>query len=290
MRGLRTLVSALCILAGVLLVVAGAVSSIVVRAVEDGDAVRALAERAMDSDAVRSQVAAQVTEQALDALADAGVALDGPLIESAIGGALESAVESEGFRDALLEEADAAHEQFAAALTDPDRESAPLVLNVDVSGAVNARIDDIPVIGDVVPDTAVPPVAVEVLSADRFDAVRAAYGPVAWLAAWGVWSGLAVLGVGALVSHRRRWFPAKALLALAVACLIVAGVITVLGPETILRLVPGAVDGAYGSLWRDALTEEAAPVIVERSLWAAAGAFVAALLAAALAAAWGRRR
>ncbi|WP_084103379.1 hypothetical protein [Demequina sp. NBRC 110056] len=291
MRGLRTLLSALCILAGTLLIAGWAVSSVVVRAVEDGTALRGITEHAMDSAAVRSEVAAQVTAQVLDALADAGITVGGTLIEQAVEGALDSAVASPAFRDAVLDEADAAHAQFADALADPARESAPLVLDVDVSGAVNARIDDIPAVGGAIPDVDVPLVGIEVMDAATFDSAREGYARVAWVAAWGLWVGLGLLALGIVVSHRRRWFVAKVLVLLGVICLAVGAAIALLGPETVATLVPGGRDGALGSLWHDVLADEAAPVVMERSFWIAGAALVGAAIAGLVASmAGGRRR
>jgi len=287
----RTLVSAVCILLGAALIASWAVSSVLVRAVEDGTALRGIAERALDSSQVREAIAAEATDRALGAIADAGAGAAGPLIDGAIETAMRRAVDSPQFAEAALNAVDDAHAQFAAALTDSLREPAPLVIEVDVSDTINGRIDDLPAVGEAIPDVSVPPVRVEVLDAATFETTRAAYSRVEWAAAWGLWAGIGALTVGIVVSARRRWFVAKTLLAVGVISLGFGAAIAVFGPETIVRFVPGGGEGAWATLWRDVLTEEAAPVVTTRALWLGAAALAGAAIAAAVAAlAGGRRR
>ncbi|MFV0634883.1 hypothetical protein [Demequina sp.] len=290
MSVLRTLISALCIVGGAVLIAAWAVSSVIVGAVEDGTAVRGMAERALDNPAVRSVMATQITDQTLAALADQGIDIDQQLVRSAIESSLEAAIGTEVFRTAVLAEVDDAHEQFAAALTDSLRAPAPLVLSVDVSDAVNARIDEVGAVGSAIPDVTVPAVDVEVMSADKFETTRDAYGEVEWAQQWGLWAGLALLVVGILVSQRKRWFLAKVFFAVAVICLLFGGMIGLLGPETIVTFIPGGSDGPGATLWRDVLTEEAAPLVMERALWTAGVAFVAAIVVTLVGSILGGRR
>ncbi|WP_297082890.1 hypothetical protein [uncultured Demequina sp.] len=290
MTGLRTVVSAICIIVGAFLVAAWAVSSVVVNAVEDGTALRGIAERALDTPAVRAAIASDATDRALGAIADAGAGAVVPLVEGAIATGIDAAVDSPGFKEAALDAVDDAHAQFTEALTDALREPAPLVIEVDVSDAINARIDDLPAVGEVIPEVTVPPVAVEALDAETFETTRSAYARIAWTAAWGLWCGIASLTIGILVSARRRWFVPKVLLALGVISLAFGAAIAVLGPETITRFVPGGDDGALSTLWRDVLTEEAAPVVMRRATWLGAAALAGAAVAAAFAALTGRTR
>ena len=290
MNLLRTLISALCIVAGAALIAAWAVSSVIVTAVEDGTALRGIAEHALDSSEVRTAVAAQITDEAISALGADGLPLDEPALESTVGTALEAIASTPAFREAVLDEVDDAHEQFADELTDSLREPAPLVIEVDVSAAVNRRIDELGTMGSLVPDLALPPASFEALSADTFERTRDAYTRIEWAANWGLWTGLALLVVGVLVSQRKRWFLAKVLVLLGFICLAVGGSIALLGPETITTFVPGGPEGTLGTLWTEVLTEEAAPVVMERSLWIAGGAFVAALVVTLLGAILGGRR
>ena len=287
---LRTLLSALCVLGGAVLIASWAVSSVVVDAVEDGTALRGITERALDSSAVRAVIAERMTDQAIAGLADAGIDANGALVRSALESSIEAAVGTEAFRESVQNEVEGAHGQVAEQLTDSLREPAPLVLQVDVSDTINDRIDEVPGVGGAIPDVAVTPVSVEVLDADTFETARDTYRQVEWAAQWGLWAGLALLVVGILVSYRRRWFLAKVLFALGVISLLFGGAIALLGPDTIVTFIPGGSEGSLATVWRDILTEEAAPLVMERSLWVAGLSFVAALVALLLGVLLGGRR
>ncbi|WP_203657183.1 hypothetical protein [Demequina activiva] len=287
---LRTVVSALCVLAGAFLIASWAVSSVVVTSVEDGTALRGITERALESPAVRSLVAERMTDRAVAAFADAGVDANGPVVRTALESGIAAAVGTEAFKTSVLSEVEAAHGQFSEQLTDSLREPAPLVLDVDVSDTINARLDEIPVVGEAIPDVSVSTVSVEVLSAGTFEVTRDTYRQIEWAAQWGLWAGIALLLVGILVSQRRRWFVAKLLLALGLICLLFGGAIALLGPDTIITFIPGGTDGPLSTIWRDIITEETAPLVMERSLWVAGFAFAGALVAMLLGAMLGGRR
>ena len=76
MRLLRTLASAVLILAGATLIALWAVGGVVVRAVEDGSAVHGIAATALDDPLIRAAMAEETTAQAVEALADAGLDLE----------------------------------------------------------------------------------------------------------------------------------------------------------------------------------------------------------------------
>ncbi|WP_084078107.1 hypothetical protein [Demequina sp. NBRC 110057] len=279
MRALRTLFSAACILAGALLIVAWGVSTVAVRTVEDGTALSGAARAAFSVPSVVDAISSQVQDDAVGALEDRGVSLGGLGLEDDVRGIVDSAVRSPAFEDAVVVAADDAQAQFSAALTEADRASAPLVLSVDVSDVVNARVDDLPVAGTAVPDLSLPPVQIEAIGAETMDDVRTTYGWMECAAQWGLWAGIALLVTGILVSHRRRWFVGKALLAVGVLSLGFGLVVRFVEPDAILAFLPGGADGALGTLWADVLTDEAGPRIASRAIWLGAIALAAACVA-----------
>jgi hypothetical protein len=287
---LRTLVSALCILAGAALIASWAVSSVIVDAVEDGTAMRGVTERALETAPVQALIAEQVADQALAALAAQGVDANGPVVRESVERAAAAAVATDAFQSALLTEVENARGEIAAQLTDSLREPAPLVLVVDVSDAVNARIDEVGAIGAEIPDVAIAPVTVQVLAEEKFETTRTTYERIEWAAQWGLWAGIALLVLGIFVSQRRRWFVAKVLFALGVICVAFGGAIALLGPDTITTFIPGGVDGPLSTLWRDVMTVETAPLVMERALWLGAAALIGAVVFVLLGAVFGGRR
>lgn len=287
---LRTVMSALCIIAGAFLIASWAVSSVIVDAVEDGTALRGITERALDSPEVRAALAEHMTDRAVGSLSESGFDASLPLVRGAVESGFEAVVSTDAFRDSVLAEVDDAHGQFAEQLTDSLQEPAPLVLEVDVSDTVNARLDEVPGVGTSLPEVTVAPISVEVLSAGTFTTVRDTYQQIEWASTWGLWVGIGLLIAGLLVSQRRRWFVAKVLLAVGVICLLLGGAIALLGPETIVTFIPGGTEGPLSTIWRDILTEETAPLVMTRSLWVAGFAFAGALLATVLGAMLGGRR
>ncbi|GMA34059.1 hypothetical protein [Demequina litorisediminis] len=266
MRALRTLISALCILAGALLIVAWGVSTAAVRAVEDGTALSGVARTAFSVPAAVDALSRQVQDDAVANLDSRGIDVAALGVEDDLRGAVDSAVRSPAFEDAIVDAADAAQTDFSAALMDPEREAAPLTLSVDASGIVNARIADLPGVGAAAPSLSLPPVQVEALSAESFENVRTTYEWMERAADWALWAGLALLALGILVSHRRRWFVAKALFAIGTIAVAFGLIVAFVDRDAILAFLPGGVDGTASSLWAQTFTDDAAPGIARNAV------------------------
>ncbi|WP_062385656.1 hypothetical protein [Demequina iriomotensis] len=264
MRGLRTVAAAFLIVLGASLIALWAVSGVVVRAVEDGTVVHGIAQRALDDDAVSARIARAVADGALEALADAGVDLERLGLDGAVRGLLEDEASTDDFHAAVLAQIDGARAQFEAEVTAEDRASAPLLIDVDVSDYVNGRIDDVPVVGERAPDVVVAPIPVRVMSADAFDTVRTGYRYAQLAQSWGLVAGIACIVVGLVVTHRTRWFVAKAGLAVGV----IAGGLWLLlqwwGVEGFARALPGGADGSAGAALLEIVTDETMAVLEAR--------------------------
>lgn len=290
MSAIRTLISAVSLVAAAVLIAGWALAQAIVGLVEDGTAARTMTERAVNSPAVMSAVSDDLSERTAQALADRGLNLTALGVQGHLSQVISTAVNSDLFKTTLLGEVSNAHAQFTEQLSATARQPAPLTLSVDLSQSVNNRMSELGVPAAVLPELDLPPVSIEVMDAERFEQARAAYSTVLWFQSVGLWLGLAAIAVGFLMSHRRRWFFAKALFGVGLIALGVGGVFTLLGPETIATFLPGGEDGTWAVLWRDVVGVETADTVVERSLVVGGIAMVAALVATGVGASLADRR
>lgn len=289
MSQLRTLLSALSIVLGAVLIAAWAGAQAVVALVENGTAARAATENALESPELMNALTDELGERAEVALREQGIDLALLGLQGPVNQLIASAVDSEVFRSALLAQVDHAHEQFSAQLTDTDRPPSDLSISVDVSGSINAQLNDLGGLVALVPDLDVPAVSVTVMEADRFERARDAYRGLQWVQTWSGWLGIATLGFGFLVSARRRWFAAKALAAVAVIAWGSVASLTVMGPDALARSLPGGDSGVWAGIWRDVVGSQTVDTLVGQAVLVGAVATIAALIALALGVALGRR-
>lgn len=286
MMVVRTIVSAITIVLGALLIVTWAASNAAVDVVEDGSAMVNVTLVALDSPAALGGVSEELGNAAVDALSGAPIDIGAFGIEGAIRDQVSELVASEAFVDEVERQLRESQQQFADALTDDDREPGPLVIMMDASPLVNARVNEIPVVGSLVPELTLAPIPVEVWSAESAESARTAYGMTDFAATWFLWIGLALIGVGALISGRRRWFLAKTLLAIGVLSLGVWALLTYATPETIVGWFAGDSDDAVESIVVQAFAAELAPSIARRMMWwgvtALVGSAISALVAASI--------
>lgn len=263
---LRTVFSACAIVLGAVLIATWALSQAAVRAVEDGTAVVAVTSAALDSPAVLVSVEDALSGVVVDAIADSGVDVEALGLDGAIREQMRAVVQSDAFSTEVERQVALSQEEMAAALTDDERPSGPLVLDIDVSPLVNERIDDVAVVGTLVPDLDLAPVPVVVASADVVDDARTAFGWMEFAATWFLWIGVALVVFGFVVSARKRWFLAKTLLAVGVIMLGVWAVLTTVTPEAIVGWMPGAGDGEAVTIVFQTLSAESMPTVAQR-MW-----------------------
>lgn len=282
MKTLRTLLSALFILAGATLVVAWLLSWMAINLIEDGAATESVVVVALESPAVVDRIGTEVKDQAFDALADRGIDLDVWGVGDAAADSLTSLAQTDEFRDAVLDQVQTAREQLHDELTDPDRPRAPFDIAIDASELINDRIDELTGAVVDVPSLSVAPVRIEVVSADTFEKVRTGYARVEFAKKYFLWAGLAFIVLGLLVSTRKRFVIAKFLAAVGVFCLIAYAALTLVGPAGLSGWLPDGGDESWGTVFADLIAEDALPAITGRLLLASglalAGAAVATLL------------
>mgnify|MGYP000336108043 CR=1 FL=1 len=280
---MRTLVSALSIVAGALMIVGWLIATPVVSIIEDGSLATSVTERFFDDDALLGQASDAVAERAVEALAERG--LSGGAVESGVGLAVDALAQSDAFAAVVIAAVDSQREEIAAQLTDPDREPAALTVAVDLSGAVNDTIDDVPVVGSAAPDVALAPIEIQLADADRTEQLRTGYRVASWLQQWGLWAGLALLVLGLLVSKRKKWLIPKFAGALAVACLAVAAIYYLDLAVPLAEAMPGPVQ----SLVAGAIADETADQVQWNALMLGAGAAVVAVVSTLIVRALHRR-
>ena len=272
MTWIRTLVSALIVLVAASLFSLWAVSAVAVRALEDGTAIHGIAEEALADPEAVAALGEAVADDTLASLERRGIDTERLGLELALRTLISQAVASDVFHDALLDQVDASHEQFARQLSEVLTTPAPLTLAIDVSDYLNGLIDTIPVIGIQVPSIQLDPIEVEALDAATFDEVKGAYQVLTIAQDWALWVAFGTVVVGMFVTGRLRWFIAKVGAATAA---IAGGLYLALhfwGVDSVIALIPGGSEGAVSRLVTEVLTEAAVPDVelrlLELSAWA----------------------
>lgn len=282
MKALRTLVSALCILAGATLVVLWLLSWMAINLIEDGTATESVVVVALESPAVVDKIGTEVKDQAFDALADRGIDLDVWGVGDLAADSFTSLAQTDEFRDAVIAQIQTAREQLHDELTDPDRPRAPFDVAINASDLINDRIDQLTGAVVDVPTLSVAPVRIEVVSADTFEQVRTGYARVEFAKKYFLWAGLAFIVIGLLVSTRRRFVIAKFLAAVGVFSLVAYAVLVWVGPAGLSGWIPDGGDESWGKVFADLIAEDALPSVTGKLLLASgvalAGAAVATLL------------
>ena len=116
--------------------------------------------------------------------------------------AIANVLQSDRLNEAVTQSVSKVEEQLTDELTDPNRASGPFVVTIDLSDRVNARIDQIPVVGGLLPSVTVPPIERELIDAQTFDSLRQVYSGLNLVATWGLVAGLLLLVAGFFVAPR----------------------------------------------------------------------------------------
>jgi len=206
-------------------------------AVEDSTVIEDATAEAITTGPAREALVDGGSDLALGALADAGVNTNVPGLETLVRQLVERIAHSETFVSVVHAQAASIRQQIVVQLN-ADGEG-PITVMLNFSEPVNAKLGDIPVVGSALPTIAVPAVPVEVMDADTADTARTLWTWLHFAAQWFGWMGLALLVVGYLVSFRKRWFLAKAFLALGVVSGLIWLVATLMDPRELANLVPG---------------------------------------------------
>jgi hypothetical protein len=166
---------------------------------------------------------------------------------------------SDDFRQTVLGQVDAASEQLREELGSPDRPRGPFTVSIDVSSTVNKQLGEIPVLGSQIPNVAVAPVQLEVVSADSFNKARAAYSRLEFAKRYFLWIGGALILMSLAISTRRSYVIAKFLIAVGAMALALVAILTIATPERLASGLPGGDQGTWGLLAIQAFSDAALP-------------------------------
>ncbi len=282
MKALRTFISAIAILAGAALVVAWGAAWLLLTAVDDGVVARTAARAALATPAVTAHIGDEVMSRATDTLSRLGIDLKALGADDAVRTALSEWIQSNEFKQVVLQQVDAAREKLREELASPDRPPGPFTISIDVSADVNRRLAEVPVVGSKIPTVNVAPVDVEVVSADSFAKARTAYSRLEYAKSHFLWFGAALIALGLLVSTRRRYVIAKFLIAVGAMALAVVVITSIVTPDRIASLLPGGDQGTWGHLVVQAFSDAALPGIRKTVTLVGAAALVAGALMATI--------
>jgi len=263
MRALRVVGSAFLVLLGTMVIIGWGLSVKSVRAIEEGTATDALVAQVLESPETASLVADQL-QAAIREQIDQDLVLAGlDLFESQIHDLLVTAVGSDLVTGTVSTGADRLSNRLLEEVSDGDREPAAFAISVDVGERVNARIDEVPVVGPLVPELDLPAYEVEIIDAQTFEDIRAAYGALTFAATWFVWLGLLLIAGGIALAPTWRWFAPRALVGAGVLGLAIAFALGSMGPPTIASFMPGGREGGAGVLVEDVIATTALGPIVD---------------------------
>jgi len=282
MKGLRTVVSAIAILAGAAFVVAWGGAWLLLAAVDDGVVARTMARTALATPSVSATIADEMMTRTTYSLSSHGIDLKALGAEAAVRTALAEWTKSEDFRQTVLDQVDAAREKLREDLASPDRPQGPFTISIDISGTVNKQLGEVPVIGSRIPTVAVAPVQVEVVSADSFTKARSAYSRLEFANRYFLWIGGAFVALALAVSARRSYVIAKFLMAVGAMALVLVAVVTILTPGRLASFMPGGDQGTWGRIAFQAFSDAALPGMRQTVAIVGAAAIVAGALMATI--------
>jgi len=258
-RAFRTFVSAIAILAGAALVVAWCAAWLLLTAVDDGVVARTMARAALSTPAVTARIGDEIMARTTESLAGVGVDLRAIGAEGDVRTALDEWTRSEDFKQIVLDQVDALHDQVSEELGSQDRSQAAFIVTINVSTTVNKQLKDVQVVGAQIPNVSLAPIDIEVVSADGFNKARTAYVRLEFAKRYFLWIGAASIAVSLAVSTRRRYVIPKFLIAVGALALGLVVIATFATPESLANFLPGGDQGTWGRLAIEAFRDATLP-------------------------------
>ena len=278
MKIFRGFLGVVCLILGLIALALWGASELVVKTVETGSVVTGIAQKVVEQPAVQSAITQKTQAYVTASLSNAGVDVASLGLQGTVDDAVAAAVASPAFQASLTSAVDGARADFAKQLTSPDYAGQPLVVNLDVSAAVNQTIASIPVVGTLVPALTLQPLPVEVAGANEFGKVRSGYSVIHFLRNWAGWIALALIVAGIALMPRKRWLLPLALLfaGLGAGALWVA--VRVLTVDRIAGRLPGGRDGDLGGALERFAHQESLDRFSHRLFLVAAACLIGAVL------------
>ncbi|HEX7589825.1 MAG TPA: hypothetical protein VF362_02485, partial [Demequinaceae bacterium] len=280
MRIFRGFLAVVCFVLGLVSLAVWAASTFMVRAVEDGTMVTAVAQKVVQQPWVTNLITEQAQSVVKAKLAANGIDLASVGLQGTLDDAIAAAIDSDAFRAMLRDSVDGARADLARQLTDPAAEGQPLVLQIDVGATINRTIAEVPLVGSFMPTVAFDPVPVPVADAREFDQLRRDYRWIHRGATWAGWVALLFIAAGIALTPRKRWLLPLALLFAGLGGGALWAALRLFSVDRIVGALPA--DGLGGHL-RDAIVQYAPQHTIERFgnrvLLASAACLIAALVA-----------
>ncbi|MFV0634882.1 hypothetical protein [Demequina sp.] len=263
MRALRVIGSAFLVLLGSMLMVVWALSVKTVHSIEDGTAADQLATRVLEAPETANLIADQVQAALVEQVEGRVGNLALVLLDAQIHGLIVDVVGSDFVTEAALSGANRVQNRLLDEVSDPDREMAPFTLSIDVGQRINSRLDEIPVVGALVPELDIPVFSADVIDAQTFEDVRTGFSALKFAATWFVWLGLVSIAGGIALAPRWRRFLPRALIGAGTLGVAISFALGSIGPRTLASFMPGGRDGGAGILVEDVVATTALQPIVD---------------------------
>jgi hypothetical protein len=232
-----------------------------VEAIEDGTAGDRLVQEVLASEAVAETVSQGIQTSLEQQFEGQPLGTVLTLLDSQVNDLLNAVLTNETVSDLIYAGTDRLTNRLFEEMTDPDRAVAPFALSLDPSARINERIDEIPLVGPLVPDVQVRSIDIELIPAETFEDVRAAFFAMKFVGSWFLWFGLALMAGGLWASPVRARFGPRALLVIGLVVASLGLAIQLVGPNVAARFVPGGPDGGLGTLVNTVLSDSALPPV-----------------------------
>src|SRR6478735_523910 len=167
------------------LMVSWSVAGKAVAGIEDGSAVTKLTQKMLDDPDFADAAAGRITDRLVEQTEGRFIGRVVVAFEPELQRAIANVLSSDRVEEAVTTGLEKLEGRLTEEITEPNRPSGPLVISVDLSDRVNARIDQIPVVGTFIPEVTVPPIERELIDATTFDQVRQVYSGLKLVAGWG---------------------------------------------------------------------------------------------------------
>ena len=280
MKILRIVGAAFLVLFGALLIVSWSVAGKAVTAIESGEAASNITEKLLEDPDFARIASERIADRLVERTDGNFVGRLVAAFEPELAKAIESVLTADRVNDAVSKSVDKVENQLTEELTKPDRPTGPFVITIDLSDRVNARIDQIPVVGTFIPEVTVPPIERELIDATTFDQVRQVYSGLKLVAGWGFIVGVLLIFSGFWVAPRSKWYWSQALFGVFFLIFAIGLVTRRLIPKTIAGALPGGEEGAAGSFVGNFISTNAIKPITSGLIWLA---FFSLVLAVAFA-------
>ena len=283
MKTFRVIAAAFMVFLGAMLVVAWAIAGRAVEAIDSGEAATNITEKLLAEPQLADAVATRIQTELETRVADSPLRFLVGAFSNEIHDALVAVITSDAVTNVVTTSVGRVEERITQEVIDPNRPPGPFVVTINPAERINARIDQIPVVGFLIPSVEVEPITVEVIDEKTFEDVRTIYKILDGVATWAIWVAIVLVVAGFWVAPKSRWYWAQALLGAGFIVLAVSFAIGRLVPSSLANAVPGGPSGGAGKFLSEFVSENTIGPMTRVLFGLALGALALALLFALVA-------